>query len=386
MLLAQEFPPVPQPESSNEEVPKPRQFGKRKIIIGALLFVGLTAAVFWYQLDQIEVIDTKAIWNGIDWRFGAGILLAIPLEPLATGLRLWVVCRVLHPGLTLWDGVVADSANIGMAMLTPSQTGGGPAQIYMLHSAGISLGTSLTVSLISFFGTLVALLSMGLYSILLGGAGQTAGPLFSAAVWTVTVSVGIMLIAALVPGLFRVPLAACSRLLARARGKTDQLVNWPRTDTDEPGLDRMGPLACAVVDVLYTYRKDAALFLKKGKLAFVGVVVLTGAFFMARCLMAYLAVRFFGIDAGFIEVLEIQVALIFIVYFAPTPGGAGIAEGASFLAMAAIVPAGIAPFYNLLWRFTTGYLQAFAGLLWMMRAIARAARPGTAGPKSTPST
>ena len=74
--------------------------------------------------------------------------------------------------------------------LTPSQTGGGFAQIYMLYRAGVSVGTALTISLLSFLGTLVGLLGMGLYSIFVGRAGESAGALFSVAVWSVTISVG----------------------------------------------------------------------------------------------------------------------------------------------------------------------------------------------------
>jgi uncharacterized membrane protein YbhN (UPF0104 family) len=62
-------------------------------------------------------------------------------------------------------------------------------------------------------------------------------------------------------------------------------------------------------------------------------------------------------------------ALVFLVFFAPTPGGAGITEGASLSIMADIVPPGLAPHYNLLWRFTTTYLTALMGFLCLGRAL-----------------
>jgi hypothetical protein len=42
--------------------------------------------------------------------------------------------------------------------------------------------------------------------------------------------------------------------------------------------------------------------------------------------------------------------------------------------MADIVPPGIAPHYNLLWRATTVYLTALAGMLCLGHALAREAR------------
>ncbi len=337
----------------------------KKLLISSLVFVALTVGVFVYQFKGIDHAGQGPTWAGIDWRFGLLILLALPLEPLATSLRIWVVCRVLHRGVGMWSCVKADCANIGMAMLTPSQTGGGLAQIYILCKAGVSAGTSVTISLLSFLGTLIGLMAMGIYSIVAGGAGERAGALFAVAVWTLTVSVGLMLIGGLMPGVIRHIIGAISRWFTRITGKNYLLVAWtpPGAPEGSEPVDRMGPLAARLVDIVYIYRRDVGRFLEHGKRAFLAVVGLTMVFLFSRCLMAFLAVRFLGLHAGFLEVVEIQIPLLFIVYFAPTPGSAGIAEGASLVAMGGIVPGGFAPYYNLLWRFSTSYIQAMAGLV-----------------------
>jgi len=66
-------------------------------------------------------------------------------------------------------------------------------------------------------------------------------------------------------------------------------------------------------------------------------------------------------------------AAIFLIFFAPTPGGAGLAESASLSVMASIIPDGFAPHYNLLWRVSTAYLAAAAGPICLVRAIAEEA-------------
>ncbi len=358
-------------ESSAEAKPTPQGISKRKLIIGTILFLGLTGAAFWYQFGQMDRGDAGPTWQNLRWGFAVLILLALPIEPLCTTARIWVVCRVLHPGVSFWSCFKADCANMGLAMLTPSQTGGGFAQIYILYRAGVSVGTALTISLLSFLGTLVVLLGMGMYSILVGEGAETAGALFSVAVWSVTISVGLMLAGALLPGTFRAVLAAASRTSRRLVKRQGKVRDWrpPGAPEDSPVVDRMGPLTAKLVDIIYTYRRDAGRFLAHGKFAFLMVVVFTLGFLLARCTMAYFAVRFLGIEASFVEVIEIQVALIFIVYFAPTPGSAGVAESASFVAMGSIVHPGFAPYYNLIWRFLTGYLWALAGLLFLGRAV-----------------
>jgi uncharacterized membrane protein YbhN (UPF0104 family) len=72
--------------------------------------------------------------------------------------------------------------------------------------------------------------------------------------------------------------------------------------------------------------------------------------------------------------MEIQMALILLVFLAPTPGGSGLAEGVSLSFMSSVVPVGFAPYYNLLWRFTTLYLAASVGLFFLFRTMVYDAR------------
>ena len=103
--------------------------------------------------------------------------------------------------------------------------------------------------------------------------------------------------------------------------------------------------------------------------------LLSLAFLFSRALIPYLCVRFLGLQGSTLgHVFEAQLALIFLVFFAPTPGGAGVAEGVSLAIMAEIVPAGYAPYYNLLWRFSTAYLATLAGLGCLLCALVQDAR------------
>jgi uncharacterized membrane protein YbhN (UPF0104 family) len=105
------------------------------------------------------------------------------------------------------------------------------------------------------------------------------------------------------------------------------------------------------------------------------VCALSLVFLLARCVLPYACARFLGLDGGSLrEVMEAQMALTFLVFFAPTPGGAGVAETASLSIMAGVVPSGYAPHYNLLWRFSTTYLAGIAGALCLVRAALTDAR------------
>jgi glycosyltransferase 2 family protein len=350
--------------------------GLGKLAGGGVVFLLLTAAVFWYQFHRTQAGDATPRLVDLDYRFLALIALAWPVETLTSAMRIWLLCRVLQPGVSFWTAVQAAWANVAISMLTPSQSGGGPGQIYLLARGGASVGTALTISLLSFFGTMVGLLLLGLYSLLVAGT-VAPGPLFAVAVWSLTGISAAMCLGALCPGPLRLVLAALSRAACRLVGRPGAVTAWwpPRDDRTGPPVDRMDRRTAALVDVVYTYRDDVVRCWRHGRATLLWVCLLSVVFLLARALMPYLCLRFLGIDrAGLGHVVEIQMALIFLVFFAPTPGGAGVAETASLSAMEAIVPAGFAPYYNLLWRFTTTYLAAIAGLVCLLRALAQDAR------------
>jgi uncharacterized protein (TIRG00374 family) len=132
----------------------------------------------------------------------------------------------------------------------------------------------------------------------------------------------------------------------------------------------MGPWAIWLVEILYTYRDDLRRFLRRGKIVFTCACLLSLGFFFSRFILAFLCVRFLGIDDSSLgEIMAIQMTLIFLTYLAPTPGSAGIAELASLSIMSGIVPHGYAPYYNILWRFATVYLVAIIGLLAFLGTV-----------------
>ena len=214
---------------------------------------------------------------------------------------------------------------------------------------------------------------MGAYSVLVSGIGAS-GSLLLAPVWTLTAIATVLLLGAIWPDLFRIALGALSRAVWRVLRRPDAVIDWwpPGTPRTGPAVDRMDSRAAWLADLLYAYRADVRRFLRHGKACAAAVCLLSVTFLLARALTPYLCARFLGVDGGTLrQTVEAQVALIFLVFFAPTPGGAGIAEGASLWIMADIVPPAIAPYYTLLWRVSTTYLAALAGFVCLGLALAR---------------
>jgi uncharacterized protein (TIRG00374 family) len=345
-----------------------------KLLLGALGFVVLTAGVFWWLFTRARGGYVALRPADLRWTYFGLLLLVLPVESMTSAARIWLICRVLNPGVSFWTCLQSELANVAIALLTPSQSGGGPGQIYMLtRGGGLSVATGLTATVLSFMGTMAGLFLMGLYSLLVSGIGRSR-VLFLAPVWALAAIAAALFLGAMWPDRCRIGLATLSRTLARVLRRPGTVTAWwpPGAARTGPAVDRMDAATARLVDLLYTYREDVRRFLRHGKACFVAVCLLSVSFLLARALTPYLCARFLGVEGGTLrQILEVQMALIFLVFFAPTPGGAGIAEGASLSIMADIVPPGIAPQYNLLWRLSTTYLAALAGFLCLGRALAR---------------
>ena len=353
-----------------------KEFGTYRLVCGGLIFIGLTLAIFWYQFSKIPAGNRPPIWNQLQWGYLFWLLLFLPIDTVAAGLRIWVIGRVLHPGVSFGTCLKAEWANLGLVMLTPSQTGGGFGQIYMLSRGGMNLGTALTVSLISFMGSMVVLLFVGIRSILTTKA-EHLSAFFQGAFLVFFLVFGAVIFAVCWPGSVRWVASRISRVIDKA-GQSNRSQNSFRSSPNtriKRLSEYLHSLSIKLIDLCYLHQANMRRFFKLNSASFMWVCLLSLVFMFSRAIMAFLCLRFLGIRAGALgNVLETQLSLIFLIYFAPTPGSSGLAEGASMLMMDGAIPAGSVPYYNLLWRCTTLYLPAIAGLLFLLWAILQDAR------------
>ncbi len=346
------------------------------MIFGGLIFTGLTVGVFWHQFARIPDGSQPGIWSQLQWHYLFWLLLFLPIDTLAAGLRIWVIGRVLQPGVSFWTCLKAEWANLGLAMLTPSQTGGGFGQIYMLTRGGMSLGTALTVSLISFLGSMVVLLFIGIYALLISKV-ETLALLLQGAILIFFLLFALMIVAVCWPASLNFVFKGLHRIIWKIGCRSRLQKN--NGFSQHPRIKRLTGfvhnLSQKLIDLCSLHQRNMRRFFNLSRSSFIWVCLLSLVFMLARSIMAFLCVRFLGIEASSLaDVLETQLNLIFLIYFAPTPGSSGLAEGASMLMMDNIIPAGFAPFYNLLWRCTTLYLPAIAGLVFMSWTIIQDAR------------
>jgi uncharacterized protein (TIRG00374 family) len=353
-----------------------KEFGIYRLICGGLIFIGLTVGIFWYQFARIPEGRQAGIWNQLQWQYLFWLLLFLPIDTLAAGLRIWVIGRVLQPGVSFWTCLKAEWANLGLAMLTPSQTGGGLGQIYILSRGGMNLGTALTVSLISFMGSMVVLLFIGINSLLISKVDHLIA-FFQGALFIFFLIFAAVIFAVCWPGTLHVAISAIYKGSRKMWGKNQprHKIGLAQNTRFEHLFAYLHTLSQKLIDLCYMHQVNMRRFFRLNSSSFIWVCLLSLAFMLSRSIMAFLCLRFLGIQAAALgDVLETQLSLIFLIYFAPTPGSSGLAEGASILMMHGAMRAGIVPYYNLLWRCSTLYLPAIAGLVFLSWTIIQDAR------------
>lgn len=306
----------------------------------------------------------------IDWRFAALLIPLIGLDFLVGGLRyrLYFDGRVL-PDVSLWNCMRSNWANMFMGAATPFQTGGGPAQLYILWRCGATVADGALSSLVNFGATLIFFLLASVAALFLLPAnlfGENFAPIFKTGFVAVAGVAGLVLFVLLYPHLGMRLIKFLFNLLPVRREKflrlRDRLLNVLETEAQRFGDG---------------FQK--ILRLKKWALAV--TVLFTLTLFFNKYLMGYVIARALGQHVPFGIFLGLQIVQLLVIYFAPTPGASGVAELSSVWLMGKLLPESLLMIYAVLWRLATTIIGAVIGglvLLWDVRHWAQQAEINTA--------
>jgi len=325
---------------------------------GGLLLYGNNLVTFFHAMLSLE------------WRWvAAGIALA-SLDWFGGGLRLWVLARHVHPRTSFSGSVIASGLNTWGSLLTPSQTGGGPIMIYALKRYGVPLPEAMISSLMTFVATIAFFALAGPAALLLG-AGRSLeqhgilGERFTLYDLFRLSLAGFVLIGLAMIVLFVFPEAG--------RRVAQRLVSW----AEKRGSARVAGMVESVREGIdRSHQCLVAFFRGRGWAALAAAVLLSVPTFGNRLAAGYVVLRMLGIHAHFVDVVLLQTLITFLLYFAPTPGGSGLAEVLSAAVMSIYVPRPLTPSYILLWRVVTSYLTVALGSVifwrWLKGAEERA--------------
>ena len=326
------------------------QISKKRIRRGLQVFtlVSLGSVVVIFLLTHSHM--TAEALGSIEplWLFCA--IPFILLDWLGGGYRLYLFSRVFHPDIRFKTCVKANLANYFLGSITPSQTGGGPAQIYMLYVGGMPAVEATSASLMAFFSTTFFLIIAGAGMLVFRGSLPFSQGyllhLFNIGMLFFLVVAVFMIVALAFPGFYRELSRIIVRIVSRVRNK-DYL--------------RVGSRAHGAIEAIDRCHRQLIHYARRHFHIFLAGILVSAVCFISKFVVAYVIVRSLGMRASFMDVALLQMVIILINYFFPTPGASGAAELSSAALMSSIVSKGLIGFYVILWRLLTTYVSVAVG-------------------------
>jgi uncharacterized membrane protein YbhN (UPF0104 family) len=132
-----------------DQLPEVKGFDKAKIRKGLIVFILLTVTALTVIFLKTHTGDTLIALQGFNLGYLALVLLLSSIDMCLGAFRNHIYFMKLVPEMKFMVSFRANLANIFMGAVTPSQSAGGPAQMYIYYRAGVSVGKSLSVSLLN---------------------------------------------------------------------------------------------------------------------------------------------------------------------------------------------------------------------------------------------
>jgi uncharacterized protein (TIRG00374 family) len=316
-------------------------------------------AIFFLAADTGSWKDFRRIAPG----HTALAALLMVTQWCLNALRFKILLNSLGCGVTFGTSFKAFMSNVFMAAITPSQTGGGPMQIYVLSRSGVSVARAFAGCLMGAVLTVVSLLSTTTAILVFSPGFREELGRHLAGVLLAAVIVCSLLASLFLLSLFRIDLV--KQLVGRS---LLVILRFLRAE-------RRLALTKRVLGGIDQYRKSIAMFARARKRRVVLALFVTLACLATNSLIAPVLIDGLGVDQDFSATYLAQPILFFIAYFGPTPGASGIAEFSNYWLLTSLdIDQGMLGVYTVLWRVFTIFIGVAVGGLVVLSIIPRSRR------------
>lgn len=346
--------------------------GKNLLCLGAVL--ALLAWTVYTILKQQTPGQLAAALLSADWRV---LLLGLPLMALflcCEAAATWSILRALGCGQPFRRCAYYSCTGFFFSTITPSATGGQPAQIVAMSRDGTPAASGALDMLLVTIGYNTAAMGWGVFALCAAGGlterlGGQVGLLLGLGLAVFALLDVLMFLFLFLPGPARRLLYGCIALGARVF----------------PSLDRAGLEEKADAH-LAEYRRGAQLIRRSPQLL-ARVVGLSALQLACSYAMPYVVYRAFGLSGFSLwEVMALQALCAIAVGYLPLPGSAGAAENVFLRGFLLVYGEGLVAPAMILSRTLNCYLVllATAVILAAGRALRRSRREGDASPAAQP--
>jgi len=328
------------------------RIGRLRLVLFALLFVSLSLLVPFFLSKGLGG-DFHVDCGFLSLRTAVCLLGLLVVYFCCDGLRLYYVLRSMGHRIPLGGLAKLVFVNIFFSNITPMATGGGFAQIWYLRRFGIPLGTATAATTLRTFLATACIFGVSPFLLLFLHPFST-----SSGGWILSLvfaSLGIVYLSLFCLALLKrnwmifvlhrgLNLLCRAKVIDRARA-----VSWRSKAVKE--IVRFSR------DIRRCSRGGADILLS---------VACTAVFLMALFSFPFFLLRGTGYPVPYLLSVGLLILTTFIMYFSPTPGGAGFAEGLFGLFFLSSIPSSELVSVIVIWRFLTIYLGMGIGFIFML--------------------
>lgn len=305
---------------------------KRGILIGVVLII-VSSITIYFTID-LDSLSTLGTFNLTSLLLA---FVALALGMYFDGLRLQRLVRMGGYSLSLIAILRVIFGNYFMAMLTPGASGGAVAQALILRSYHVPIGKAAPIVLVRTVFSILFLIVM-LPIILLTEPIDV--PYITN---TQLLGVSIFVVISTFMGMYLLQ----TRFM---KGLVTWISKIAKKGNPKAWLIKLEEFNGGL-RLLYANPIQSFIVFIESALSLLFLYAIAPALMYA-----------FTPDISIVEILNRMILLNLILYFAPTPGGTGVAEGLFVYLFASFVPIGTVGLVAVAWRIVAEYVPFFIGL------------------------
>ena len=328
---------------------------RKGLIIFILLAFGAGAVIIFRSVDH----DTINSLLAAD-KFKLLIALCVVfLAWICDSGRFCALSFAAQERVSFSLGIVLTWLNYFGSAVTPMQSGGGPFQVYALYKKGVPVGKGIAITLMRTMLT-VLILSIAVPAALLLDPEILAGsPFLKGLVFYVFIVIlatwAFIAFTVIRPDLIKKLLRIIIMWLRRfnimkSNRKVIKIFIWLDRETEN-------------------YLMNFKLAFHTGKLWLLLSVILSVLHLLALFTVLPVLMSAVGLPFRYIQTIAVQAVFMFILYFVPTPGASGVAEGGGALLYSILMPENMAGIMSIICRFFTDYISIFMGVVVVIRML-----------------
>jgi len=287
---------------------------KKKYLLSVIFFVILLVLTFYLLFKNNDINDVITSLKNISYEYIVLGLILVLVYLFTESIYIKIILKSLKQKIHLWQGVVYSCIEFYFSAITPSSTGGQPAQAYYMHKDGIPFTKSSVTLLLNTITFKLVLLIMGLFAVIFYPSLIFNNSTLFTIIFVFGVVVNIAMIIACLMLMYSKHWVKSIALFCINIGHKLHLIK---------NKDKK-------IESFYNHLaeyQESAKYIKDNLWGSVKVCLITFVQRLAMFSIAYVVYRAFGFNEhSYIELVVIQLSIAIAIDSLPLPGGIGASE------------------------------------------------------------